>query len=211
MLDAWTKFFDRRNMLGRSVSLVVRKMVGRIQDAKFAHERIARDLGNDACSGDAGDLAITFHDAFFVFMDMNGVSVDENGIDALGFRSRLDITLARFESPAHSHTQRCGHTARIDLIWLNMDDADPEGHLLDSVCKLFTPLGRKLLGIVYADDLRVIWQGYGGNRQWARKRATPDFIQADDDSLSGNFAHTRIELRSMFHAELFSLLFGEAY
>ena len=44
MLDTWAKLFDRSNMLGRSISLIAREMVGWIQDVKLAHERIARDL-----------------------------------------------------------------------------------------------------------------------------------------------------------------------
>ena len=197
-------FPEGGDMPGRSVPLVALETIGGMLIGKIDHQVVASDFGNDACRGNAGKLSIALDDADLALVHVNGITIDEYASDIFDVPAFGKVMLACRKGSFHRDTQACGHATGIDFVRFNTCNAHTKSHFVNLLCQLGTTLGRELLGVIESDDLRIVRQRHAGNHERTGQRSPADLVDADDDALGNDLAHIRIELRSMYPAELFA-------
>jgi hypothetical protein len=155
------------------VALVLAEAIFREPSAEVAHNRVARDLRNDARGGDGEAVAI---------------AVDDRGLrQGKGeHRQPIDEDVLRLKSQgsdrdSHRFVGRAQNIDRIDLDRVYDPDRPADCVVRNEiVVNLFAFVGQKLLRIVQLSVPEFFREDDGCRYDWTRQRATPRFVDARD-------------------------------
>ena len=141
--------------------------------AEVAHNRVARDFGNHAGRGNAQAEAIAIDNCGLrKRKGENGQAVDEHmvGAESQGF-----------EGDAHRFVRRAQDIDRVDLNGIDNSDRPRDRAVADQfVIDLFTPLGKKLLGVVQPAMPKLFGENDRSRYDGTGQRAATRFVNAGD-------------------------------
>ena len=109
------KLSDCRDMCRRAIPLIALKAIVRVLLRHGLHDLVARHLGHDTRSRYARNLAIPFDDIELFGMEVQRIAIEQHNIW---------VRTAVFERSGHANLERGRNAAGIDLIRLNMRDAN---------------------------------------------------------------------------------------
>lgn len=157
----------------RAVAFVLAEAIFGKARAEIAHDRVARDLGNDAGRGNGKAEAIAVDDGGLGQGERkNGKPIDEHVIGP---------EAERFDGRAHRLVGGAEDVDRVNL--KRIDDSDRPGDCLvgdQFVIDFFTAFGEKLLGVVQSGVAKFFGEDHRRRYDRAGERAAARFIEAGD-------------------------------
>ena len=156
-----------------AVTLVLAETIFRETRAEVAHNRIARDLGDDARRRDAQAVAIAVYYCRLRERERkNRKPVDEDMLRLHGQGG---------DGRAHSFVSSAQDIDRVDLNGIDYAHRPCNGVVTHQVVVNFLALFRQeLLGIVELPVFEFFRENNGGGYDWARERAAPGFVDTSD-------------------------------
>jgi len=162
---------DRGGMFRRSITLVVRKAITRIEVICFPHESVALNLCQHRSSGDAGDLRVPLHDRMLAGPQLQRAPVQKHDI---GIKRQTGHRLA------HRLLQGRHDAAGVDDFSRNVRDMAGARLFAQQRRDFLASFLAQLLGIIQKGDLNTWIQHAGPRAHRSGQRPPPYFIDTDD-------------------------------
>ena len=167
----------------RAVAFVLAEAILRETGAEVAHNRVARDFGDDTRGRDAETVAIAVDDGGLrQWEGKDGQAVDEH---VLGLHGQS------FQRRPHRFVSGAQDIDRVDLDGIDHADSPENGVVCDQVViDLLAFFRQELLRIVQLSMAKFFGKNDGGGDNGAGERAAPGFIDARDrrDAEGAEFA-----------------------
>lgn len=154
-----------------AVALVLAETIFGKTRAKFTHNPIARDLGDDAGGRDGETIAIAFDDGGLGQREgRNGKPIDENVFRRKGERR---------ERRAHGAVGRTQNVDPVDLDVIDNADGPRDFAVADKIdINFFAKFGRELFGVVQFPVTKFLGKNHGRGHDRSGERAAPGFIDS---------------------------------